>query len=242
MAERLRGIVLRTVKYGERGLVVDMLTDQRGRLSIMANIGKGRRSTPSTGLLWRPLNMIEFEAEVRSSGPMPKPKSERLYYVYTDLPYNYYKEMTAMFLSEFLSAALRNQEPDAVLYAYIEHALQWFDAAQQGTANFHIFFVLRLLRLMGIAPNTDDATLDAWFDLRNGCYTAVPPLHAHRLEPAEARWLALLLRMDYATMHRFRLSRQGRHRILSVVNDFCRLHVPGFPELRSLNVLSDVLD
>ena len=31
--ERLKGIVLRTAKYGENGYVVDMFTDHRGRMS-----------------------------------------------------------------------------------------------------------------------------------------------------------------------------------------------------------------
>ena len=38
----------------------------------------------------------------------------------------------------------------------------------------------------------------------------------------------------------FRLSRQQRQRILHVLNEYYRLHVPNFPELKSLEVLQEL--
>ena len=55
----------------------------------------------------------------------------------------------------------------------------------------------------------------------------------------EARVLPVLFRMDYATLHLFRLSRRERMRILQVLNEYYRLHVPNFPELKSLEVLQE---
>lgn len=45
--------------------------------------------------------------------------------------------------------------------------------------------------------------------------------------------------MNYPTMHLFRLSRRERQRILQVLNTYYRLHVPQFPELKSLEVLQE---
>jgi DNA repair protein RecO (recombination protein O) len=45
--------------------------------------------------------------------------------------------------------------------------------------------------------------------------------------------------MDYPTLHIFRFSRQERMRILQVLNEYYRLHVPNFPELKSLEVLQE---
>ena len=46
--------------------------------------------------------------------------------------------------------------------------------------------------------------------------------------------------MRYENMRLFRFSGQERNRILGAINDFYRLHVPGFPELKSLSVLRDL--
>lgn len=47
----------------------------------------------------------------------------------------------------------------------------------------------------------------------------------------------LLMRMDYPTMHLFQLSQQDRGRILDVLMRYYKLHLPDFPDLRSLAVL-----
>ena len=56
----------------------------------------------------------------------------------------------------------------------------------------------------------------------------------------EAGRIRLLMRMDYPTMHLFRLSRMERNRILELLLLYYRLHLPDFPALRSLSVLQQV--
>ena len=48
--------------------------------------------------------------------------------------------------------------------------------------------------------------------------------------------------MNYDTMRLFRMSRTDRWKILTTLNAYYRLHIPGFPELKSLDVLHDVFD
>ena len=48
------------------------------------------------------------------------------------------------------------------------------------------------------------------------------------------------MRMDFPTMHLYRLSRQERNRIIDVLLQYYRLHIPQFPELKSLAVLQEL--
>ena len=64
-------------------------------------------------------------------------------------------------------------------------------------------------------------------------------VHNDCIAPAEASRIARLMRMDYATMHLFRLSRDERARCLDVILTYYRLHLPDFPELRSVEVLRE---
>ena len=48
------------------------------------------------------------------------------------------------------------------------------------------------------------------------------------------------MRMDFPTMHLFRLTRAERARILEILLLYYRLHLPAFPELRSLQVLQEL--
>lgn len=58
--------------------------------------------------------------------------------------------------------------------------------------------------------------------------------------PEEAERIRTLMRMDFATMHLFRLSRAERHRILELLLTYYRLHLPSFPELKSVEVLQEM--
>ena len=90
--------------------------------------------------------------------------------------------------------------------------------------------------------NSQLSTLNSqlYFDLLAGTYCDRQPSHAHFLRNEEARVLPVLFRMNYPTMHLFRLSRRERQRILHVLNEYYRLHVPGFPELKSLEILQEL--
>jgi DNA repair protein RecO (recombination protein O) len=252
MQETLRGIVLRTVKYGDTSMVVDLFTESHGRQSFMASTARAKRSVRSKSF-WQPLSMVEFSAEMRPVGGLPRPSDVRTYYNYTDLPFSPVKSTLALFLAEFLSAALREEKENTPLYRYIESSLQWLDMVDKpiAVANFHLAFLMHLSRFIGIYPNLEWAAdcrnrparglvnSQLFFDLLAGSYCDRQPPHAHFLRRQEAQALPVLFRMDYPNLHLFRLSRQERMRILQVLNEYYRLHVPNFPELKSLEVLQE---
>ena len=277
MQETLRGIVLRTVRYGDTSLIVDLFTESHGRMSFMASTLRAKRSVRSVSF-WQPLSMVEFSAELLpNGGKLPRPSDVRTYYNYIDLPFSPIKSTLALFLAEFLSAALREEKENTPLYRYIESSLQWLDLADSpaSIANFHLAFLMHLSRFIGIYPNLDvsgnlnlnptpplsavnsplstvhcqlstfncqlsTVNSQLYFDLLAGTYCDRQPSHAHFLRNEEARVLPVLFRMNYPTMHLFRLSRRERQRILHVLNEYYRLHVPGFPELKSLEILQEL--
>lgn len=240
MQENLRGIVLRTVRYGDSSLVVDLFTESRGRMAFMASTTRSKRSVRSAGF-WQPLSLVAFSADIRPvGGRMPRPQDVHAYYNYVDLPFSPVKSTVALFLAEFLSAALREEKENGGLYRFVEGSLQWLDMVEcpAAVANFHVVFLLHLSRFLGIYPNLERP--DGYFDLLAGCYCDRRPPHAHFLGGEEAGALPRLFRMDYPNMHWFRFSRSERMRMLQVLNEYYRLHVPGFPELRSLEVLHEL--
>jgi DNA repair protein RecO (recombination protein O) len=52
--------------------------------------------------------------------------------------------------------------------------------------------------------------------------------------------MRLMMRMDLANMHLFRMNHQQRNRCIEVAMQYYRLHLPDFPELRSLDVLQEL--
>ena len=126
------------------------------------------------------------------------------------------------------------------------------ESRSHGIANFHLVFLMRTTRFLGIYPNLEkmesfeqkisQQPKPYWFDLIAGEYSEHQPVHSSCLRPDEAALMPLLFRMDYSTMHVFRFNRQQRQRCLEVLIEYYRIHVPQFPELKSLDVLAEIFN
>lgn len=242
MQEKFRGIVLRTVKYNDSKMIASLFTDIHGLQSFVVPRARLRKTSIS-GTLWQPLNMVEFDCDQHSSMRLSQPQEAYLYYTYTDLRFSPLKSAIAIFLAEFLNAALQREQKNTALYSYLEYSLQWLDASSTSSApNFHLVFLLRLLRFIGIMPNTENYDTGMFFNLPEGMFTKTQPSHPYFIYPEEAASIPHLFRMNYHTMHLFRFSRKQRQRILELLNLYYRLHIPSFPELKSLEILQEVFD
>lgn len=241
MQEKVRGIVLRTVKYGDNGLIIDMFTEQYGRRSFATKVTKGRR-TASGAAMWTPLSLVEFEADIRPGTKLPHPKDTRPYQNNLRTLLNPVKSTLIIFLAEFLCNALKSETENKTLYQYLENSILWLDESDGDYANFHLVFLMRLTLFLGIHPNLDSASPLDHFDMQTGCYCRTRPAHTDYINPEEARMMPKLFRMKYDTMHLFRMSRADRWHILNTLNRYYRLHIPGFPELKSLEILREVFD
>ena len=241
MLETTHGIVLHYNRYGDDRAIVDIFTLSRGSVAFLVRDRRGQRKGGMHATLLRPLNVVELVFDYRPSLSLQKIQELHIAHCYTSLPYDPMKETVALFLSEFLHNVLRSEVQNEALYHYILYSLQWFDAATEGFANFHVAFLVRLTHYLGFWPNIDSKNSLPYFDLRESIATDKEPQHNFFLKGEEAAALPKMLRMNLRNMHRFRLTRQQRNRILDVLTLYYRLHVPEFRDLRSLAVLSEVL-
>lgn len=242
MFQKLTGIVLHTLKYNDASNIVDIYTCEGGRMSFLIKIPRTRKSGVRS-VLFQPLALVELEADVRPTSSLHRIREAKSLYPFISLPYHPYKSSIAMFLAEFLYRALKEEAPNEPLFAYLQHSIRWLDGCgERPFANFHLVFLMRLSRFLGLYPNVDDYTSGCCFDMLNACFTPLLPKGGTFLKPDEAARIRLLLRMNYDTMHLFAMSRSERSRCLTVINDYYRLHLPDFPVLKSLEVLKELFD
>ena len=216
MLQKTKGIVLHTLKYNDTSIIVDIYTELSGRASFLVAVPRSRKAAVKS-VLFQPLSFIEFEAD--------------------------YKSAMALFLSEFLYRAIREEAENRPLFAYLQHSIIWLDECREGFSNFHLVFLMRLSRFLGLYPNLEDYHAGDYFDLLNACFTSTrPQLHSSYINPEDAGRLRQLMRMNYETMHLFGMSRAERTRCLTTINDYYSLHLPDFPVLKSLEVLKELFD
>ena len=236
---KTRAIVLRAMKYGDSRLIVDMFTEEQGRVSFAVSISKsqkGRMKKP----LFMPLTIVEVNYDFRMKSELQKLRDIRISLPLPSFSMHPYKLSIGLFISEFLLNATRGEGVNRPLFNFVAFSLEWLDRVEDGFSNFHLVFMIRLTRFIGFSPNTDSAAEGGFFDLLNACFTSEMPLHGHFLAPAEASKIGLLMRLNYQTMHLCAMSREERNRCTEVILEYYRLHVPGFPAMKSLDVLKEL--
>ena len=239
MITKTRGIVLRSVRFGESSLIVDVLTKSSGRVSFMVHIPKTSKGKIKKQY-FQPMTLLDFEYDFRQRSNLQRIKDVRVSLPYSSIPIDPAKSCISLFLSEFIYYATRNEQENPTLFTYISTSLEWLDNAYEDFANFHLVFMMRLGKFLGFHPFLEDFTPGCFFDLRNGCFTLSMPLHTDFLIAADAGHLYNLMRMNFDTMKLFKLSHDDRNRITEIVLRYYKLHLPNMPELQSFDILREV--
>lgn len=241
MLQKTRGIVLHSLKYNDTSNIVDIYTEASGRLSFLVRVPKTKKAMVKS-VLFQPLSILEFDADFRPTNNLHRINEVKPYLLFRSIPYNPYKASIAMFISEFLYRALKEEAENKPLFAYLLHSIEWLDECEASFANFHLVFLIRLSRFLGLYPNVEDYHTGDYFDLLNAGFTSRQPFHHSFVRPDEASHLVKLMRMNYETMHLFGMNRVERNRCLTIINDYYRLHLPEFPALKSLSILQELFD
>ena len=234
-----KGIVLRCVKYDDKSFVAHLFTVSSGHVSFMVNGSRGKRSGTSARL-FQPLTFLSFQWDAKPKASLQRMKEARLLFVQQSVPLDPIKRSVAMLLSEFMVYTLRDEASNPDLYLYIEHSFQWFDVAEEGYANFHLVFLLKLARFLGIAPNMEEYSDGDLFDLTNGHFSPYGVASETIMSAHDAQLLFLLSGATYGTMADIAMNRRDRARMVRYLAAYYALHIANFPSLLSLEILQDL--
>jgi DNA repair protein RecO (recombination protein O) len=241
MLVKTRGIVLHSVKYGDTSLIVEAFTEIQGCMSFIVRIPKGR-TTKIKKQLFQPLTILDMDCDVRQSAHLNHLCEVRLAIPYSNIPFDAYKLSMSFFIAEFLRYTLRSEQQNLPLFGYLTNSFCWLDGCLDSYSNFHLVFLMRLSRFLGFYPNLEGYADSGYFDLRGSCFTGARPSHSDFLESAEASRIHIMMRMNYETMHLYAMSREERNRCIEVIMSYYRLHIPDFPEMKSLSVLRELFE
>lgn len=234
-----RAIVLHTLRYNDEQLITDLLTEEMGCISMIVRISHSKRAAVHH-TLFQPLAILDIEWEHRPKANLQRPKAVQVGIPFVSIHSDVYKMSIAMFVAEMLHCAIHDEPDWRTIYNYVVRSVQWLDMCEKGYSNFHLVFMLRLTHFLGFMPNTEEALPTDFFDLRSSCFVHSQPPHPDFLKPQYATLIPKLLRMRYDTMRFFKFTGAERTRLLEHINTYYRLHIPNFPELKSLSILKQL--
>lgn len=241
MIDKIQGIVLQSLRYGDSSLIVKVLTREFGLKSYMVK-GAFNRKANSRVALFQNLHLINYvEVGNPQKAKLGYLKDVQLKYVYHSIPFEMNKSAIMMYVSELLSKTITEQEESESLYDFIEQCLLWLDLRESDYANFPLFFTLELTRHLGFYPKANYAN-GFCFDMMEGQFAQDYPMHPYYFDNADAAILSNLLDAGIDEACHLPLNVSQRRGMLDGLIVFMRLHAPVMKGFKSHEVLQTVLE
>lgn len=239
MLHKTDGLVINTINYSDKYILVQIFTKEFGRVTYMVSKTRSKSSKVQRSLFY-PLALLHLQVEHKPSREIQHIKEVQILHHQYDTMSNIGKTSVVFFLSEFLSRILKETDKNQHLYEFLDQSVRLLEMTNQSIANFHLVFMLKLSHFLGFYPNLEDYQPNSYFDMRNGEFVQQQPLHNNYVTREESFHLARLARISFENMHKFIFKRQDRINIINRILEYYRLHLNEFPKLKSLDVLHEL--
>jgi DNA repair protein RecO (recombination protein O) len=245
MLFKTKGIVMRSVKYGETSLVVTIFTELFGTQTYMVNgVRTSSLKTVQKASQFQPATLLEMVVYHQGSKSMQRIRESRWSVLYRHIFQDIRKNAVALFMVELLQKCLRQPEPNADLFHFTEDALMHLDQAEpMVTANFPLYFALHLAHFFGYRISDDHDAAHGVLDLREGEFVSEEPQHSDWIGGLQSTIVSTLLKtLDPAELADIPLNQESRRELLRHLLHFYALRNTDFGTLKSVPVLQEVLD
>lgn len=240
MLIKTRGIVFRTVKYGETSVISDIFTEEKGLCTF---IGGGVRSAKARMPynLFQPMTVVDLVAYHREHAGANRLKELRAAEVWKAIPFDLNRGAVALFMAEVCRKSIHEEEENRELFEFLLANLHELDSTPHPIANLHLHFLLGLSEYLGFRPQPPEEAGELFFDLKEGDFSPTPPPHPFILEPAQSRQMLDLLERPLEQAHETPIPRAERKALLSKLLQFYQLHLPTFKDINTPQVLEMVM-
>ena len=237
--DKTRAIVIKAIRYGDNSLIVKLLTEQNGLQSFMIK-GAFNKTAKIRAALFQPLTLLDIVSGNRH-GELGYLKEANIEYAYKSIPFKINKNAIVLFTCELLSKSIQDSETDLELFGFIHNALTHLDAADSNYADFPLKFALELSRYLGFSPNTIGYKEGYIFDLEDGCFRHDGGNSVYVIDNKTSELFYRLCCADIFDDTALNLRNPERRQLLDNVISYYKLHVSGFNEINSTDILKTVL-
>ena len=235
MQVKTKAIVLSSLKFQEKSLIVKCFTQSHGLKSYFVRDAFSSRKSNQKIAYFQPMTVLDIEAVHKNKGTLENFKEIKIASPFHSIHSDIYKSTIVMFISEILHHSIHEEEKNEHLFTFLETALEWLDNHDE-IANFHLILMLETTKYLGFYPDISDMDMP-FFEMTEGVFT---PFHAiSSITEHETNLFKKLINLrfdnDQKVFHVIE-----RQIILKILIDYYSFHLDGFKKPKSLDVLKEV--
>jgi DNA repair protein RecO (recombination protein O) len=235
MQVKTKAIVISTVRYQEKSLIVKCFTYTDGIKSYFVSNAFSTKKSNQKIAYFQPLTLLEIDAVHKNNGKLEYFKEIKLATPYQSISTDIIKSTIAIFVSEILHYAIKEEEKNEDLFIFLEAALLWLDTHNE-TANFHLILLIEISKFLGFYP--ENSFIDqSFFDAKEGQFTTFQNLNC--FTEHETFLLKRLIGLKFDGNQKI-FNANERQILLKCLLHYFTLHLDGFVKPKSLEVLREV--
>jgi len=235
-----QGVLLSRLKYSDSKLILKIFTCEFGLQSYLFYHSGASKNKFKLNLL-QPMYLLDLQVYHKEKSELRKIKEISPAVVYKTIPFNIYKQTLSLFLAEFTSKILQENQTDKELFYYIFNSMKLLDKAEVRTVNnFHVLFLYKLTKFLGIMPDNNYSLSRKIFDLKAAKFIIGYPNHKAFFDEKTGRKFHELITEQSLVEDDLKLSNQERRKLLRGIIDFYNIHLNRPGKLKSLEILAQV--
>lgn len=241
---KTKGIVLRTVKYGDTSIITSVYTELFGVQSyIVKGVRQSSKKTQGKANYFQPSAILEMEVYHNEMKHLQFIKEYQWAYLYETLLFDVVRYAVASYVIELLQHSLKQPEANPELFYLIEDTLKQIDKGSNTLiSNLPIYFTLHLAGELGFQIQGTYTNATPILDLEQGFFTEVTPSHPYYIDGEMAKTVSQINSIQfYNELDNFKLNRDIRRQLLQYMQQYFALHIHDFGEIRSMVVLQEIL-
>lgn len=242
---KTKGIVLRCLKYGDTSIIASIYTELFGVKSyIIKGIRKASKKGASNINYFFPAAILDLQVYNNEFKQLQFIKEYQWSYLYENIYYDVVKNAVSMFAIELLQHSIKQPENNPDLFYFIETSLKDLDKSNTSiTANFPLYFSLKLGEQLGFEIQGNYTLETPILDLQEGYYIKENPIHPYFIEGNLASLTTDIIHFkEVNQLDVLKLNKTIRRQLIDYYIQYFSLHISNFLELRSLEVLKEVLE
>jgi len=124
------------------------------------------------------------------------------------------------------------------LFEFVETTVKFIAHRSSEHENIHVYFLFELAKYLGISPQKNFSENCPFFDMCEGRFTEMALPFPLGLDKEDSAFFSAELIANAVSRQN---SNSARKKLLGILLMYYRLHIPGFNELKSLDVVREIM-
>ncbi len=240
MLFKTRGIVFHQIKYSESSVIAKIYTELFGIQSYLIKGVRNKKSKIKSALLQH-LSIVDLVVYHKEKSNIQYIKEIRSEYQFTSIPFDIRKSSIAVFINEILYKSIHEEEANQNLFDYLLNSIKLLDMITKRFVDFHLLFTIGLTKYLGFFPRRNFSDKKTVFNLQEGFFQNAIPNHSNYLKKPISEIFYNLLNTQIEDVDSVKISNSQRNELLNKIIEYYRLHLPAFKDIKSPDILQEVL-